>query len=199
VFTGIIECIGEIIAIVQDSGNIHYTVKSPFTAQLKLDQSIAHDGVCLTVTGLVEDKNYTVTAIAETLSKTTLSQWAINKKINLERSMLMNGRLDGHIVQGHVDTIIPCIAIVEERGSWRYRFAIDKKYTGLIIDKGSVCINGVSLTICNPSLETFEVCVIPYTYENTNFHQLRESQYVNIEFDILGKYIQRNISLNNLR
>jgi riboflavin synthase len=174
--------------------NISYVVRAAMTPELKVDQSLAHDGVCLTVER-INDHQYQVTAIEETIRKTNLVEWVVGKKVNLERCMQMNGRLDGHIVQGHVDCTAVCIAVDTLAGSWEYRFEFDSAFAALIIEKGSVAVNGTSLTCFNVSDRAFTVAIIPYTYEHTSIHQLKFGDKVNIEFDILGKYVQRTIAL----
>lgn len=194
-FSGIIEGLAEIVAIDKDRNNVHLTLRCPFAGELVIDQSVAHNGVCLTVVRQ-EGDTYTVTAIDETLKRSNLGLLKVGDKVNVERSMLMNGRLDGHIVQGHVDETAECIAIEQAEGSYvytfRYKLDIDMARRGYCtVDKGSVAVNGVSLTVCEPTDNTFKVCIIPFTYEHTNFHTLRVSSLVNIEFDILGKYLSR--------
>jgi riboflavin synthase len=193
-FTGIIEQMGVVESIVHKGTNISYVVRAAMTPELKVDQSLAHDGVCLTVER-INDHQYQVTAIEETIRKTNLLDWVVGKKINLERCMQMNGRLDGHIVQGHVDCTAVCIAVDTLAGSWEYRFEFDSAFAALIIEKGSVAVNGTSLTCFNVSDRAFTVAIIPYTYEHTSIHQLKFGDKVNIEFDILGKYVQRTIAL----
>lgn len=187
-FTGIIEQLGLVKAIEMEEGNIHFTISAPFTNELKIDQSVAHNGVCLTVVALSEG-NYTVTAIQETLDKTNLGNWEVGTKVNLERCMQMNGRLDGHIVQGHVDTTAKCISIEDQNGSWKYTFQHDPEQT--TVEKGSVTVNGVSLTVVDSLQDRFSVCIIPFTHEHTNFHQLNVNDTVNLEFDIIGKYVAK--------
>lgn len=193
-FTGIIEAIGKIESIENENGNAHFTIQSPISHLLKTDQSIAHNGVCLTVTS-VNDNTHTVTAIAETLEKTNLRNWNENDNVNLERCMQMNGRLDGHIVQGHVDTTAVCLNVEQKDGSREFTFKIDEKFATLIIEKGSITVNGISLTCFNVTNNTFTVAIIPYTFEHTNIHNVTEGHIVNIEFDIIGKYLQRHLSL----
>jgi riboflavin synthase len=193
-FTGIIEQMGVVESIVHKGTNISYVVRAAMTPELKVDQSLAHDGVCLTVER-INDHQYQVTAIEETIRKTNLVEWVVVKKVNLERCMQMNGRLDGHIVQGHVDCTAVCIAVDTLAGSWEYRFEFDSAFAALIIEKGSVAVNGTSLTCFNVSDRAFTVAIIPYTYEHTSIHQLKFGDKVNIEFDILGKYVQRTIAL----
>jgi riboflavin synthase len=198
-FSGIVEEAATIIALKKENGNLHLTLTCSFVHELKIDQSIAHNGVCLTVVSL-KDNTYTVTAIKETLERSNLGLLKVGDKVNLERSMLMNGRLDGHIVQGHVDETAKCIAVNEADGSWYYTFeyAFDKKMAQkgyLTVDKGSVTVNGVSLTVCAPTENTFQAAVIPYTHEHTNFHQIKAGSTVNIEFDIIGKYISRLLAV----
>jgi riboflavin synthase len=192
-FTGIIEVIGEVVSLTRDQGNMHITVKSNFCSELKIDQSLAHNGVCLTVVNLNED-NYTVTAIQETLDKSNLGNLKVGDKINLERAMLLGDRLDGHIVQGHVDQIAKCTKIDELEGSWFYTFEYDGKLQNLTIEKGSITINGVSLTVVNSKKNSFGVAIIPYTYENTNFHKFKVGDLVNLEFDVIGKYVAKLLS-----
>lgn len=194
-FSGIIEGLAEIVAIDKDRNNVHLTLRCPFASELVIDQSVAHNGVCLTAVRQ-EGDTYTVTAIDETLKRSNLGLLKVGDKVNVERSMLMNGRLDGHIVQGHVDETAECIAIEQAEGSYvytfRYKLDIDMARRGYCtVDKGSVAVNGVSLTVCEPTDNTFKVCIIPFTYEHTNFHTLRVGSLVNIEFDILGKYLSR--------
>ncbi|MFN4971594.1 MAG: riboflavin synthase [Bacteroidota bacterium] len=192
-FTGIIECIGKITAIVEQDSNIHFTIQSPISSLLHIDQSVAHDGVCLTVTHVHED-THQVTAIAETLRMTALNTWKIGTEINIERCMPANGRFDGHIVQGHVDTIATSTEIENAQGSWYFTFGYDsKRHENLIVHKGSVCINGISLTVSHVGENWFKVAIIPYTYEHTNIHRIQKGSTVNIEFDIIGKYIAQNL------
>jgi len=187
-FTGIIEQLGTIQRIQKEGENVHFTVKSPFTNELKVDQSVAHNGTCLTVVEINGD-DYVVTAIKETLDKTCLGQWEVGTKVNLERCMQMNGRLDGHIVQGHVDATATCVSIEQQDGSWKFTF----EYTTdqVTVEKGSITVNGVSLTVVDSKDNGFSVCIIPYTYEHTNFHQLKIGDKVNLEFDIIGKYVAK--------
>jgi riboflavin synthase len=188
-FTGIIETLGEITNIRKEQTNVHYTIASSLAPELKIDQSVAHNGVCLTVVEK-SDKDYVVTAIDETLQRTNLSDWEIGKKVNIERCTQLNGRLDGHIVQGHVDTTGICKDISNEDGSWKFTIGFDaSKEEYLTVEKGSICINGVSLTVVDSGLDFFSVAIIPYTYEHTNFHQLQIGDKVNLEFDIIGKYL----------
>ena len=197
-FSGIIEEAAVVVALRKEQENLHLTMTCSFVDELKIDQSVAHNGVCLTVVELT-DKTYTVTAIKETLDRTNLGVLAVGSKVNLERSMLMNGRLDGHIVQGHVDQTAVCTEVKEADGSWYFTFAYDfdnemAKRGYMTVDKGSVTVNGVSLTVCNPTDNSFQVAIIPYTYEHTNFHQIQVGSVVNIEFDIIGKYVSRMMS-----
>ncbi len=187
-FTGIIEQLGEIRQITKEKDNIHFTLFSPFTSELKIDQSVAHNGTCLTVVAIQGDL-YTVTAILETLNKTNLGSWKVGTKVNLERCLQMNGRLDGHIVQGHVDTVAKCIAIEDQNGSWKFTFEYLAEQ--ITVEKGSITINGVSLTVVDSMAKSFSVCIIPFTYEHTNFHQLKVNDLVNLEFDIIGKYVAK--------
>jgi len=187
-FTGIIEEIGSVKAISREAGNIHFTIAAKMTKELKVDQSVAHNGCCLTVVA-IHDECYQVTAIQETLDKTNLNHWEIGTKVNLERCLVMNGRLDGHIVQGHVDTIATCTHYEEQNGSWKYTFQY--KDEQLTVEKGSVTINGTSLTVVDSQEKGFSVCIIPYTFENTNFKNLKTGDIVNLEFDIIGKYVAK--------
>jgi len=193
-FTGIIERIGVVKNINYEKENVHFTIASSFTNELKIDQSVSHDGCCLTVVDLANDE-YIVTAIKETINKTNLSGWKIGTKVNLERCTKMNGRLDGHIVQGHVDTTGTCLNIEDENGSWKYTFKYNSK--DVTVEKGSITINGISLTVLNSKENCFSVCIIPYTYENTNIHQIKAGDLVNLEFDIIGKYIAKLIDKRN--
>lgn len=187
-FTGIIEQLGEIRQIANEQDNIHFTLFSPFTSELKIDQSVAHNGTCLTVVDIQGDF-YIVTAIQETLNKTNLGSWQVGTKVNLERCMQMNGRLDGHIVQGHVDTVAKCTSIEDQNGSWKFTF--EYLTDQVTVEKGSITINGVSLTVVDSKSKSFSVCIIPFTYEHTNFHQLQVNDLVNLEFDIIGKYVAK--------
>jgi riboflavin synthase len=175
----------------QEGGNVHFTIQSNMSNELKIDQSVAHNGCCLTVVALSPDQ-HVVTAIHETLQKTNLGSWIVGSKINLERCMSLNGRLDGHIVQGHVDGLAKCVSITDEDGSWRYRFDYQSEF--VTVEKGSVTINGTSLTVVDSEDQSFAVCIIPYTYEHTNFHTLSVGDEVNLEFDIIGKYVARLMS-----
>lgn len=189
-FTGIIEAIGVVTAIRQEGQSVHVVLESPISDQLKVDQSVSHDGVCLTVVA-VEGRSHAVTAVAETLQRTRVGLWRAGTIVNLERSMRMGDRVDGHVVQGHVDAVAKCISVAEEGGSWRFQFS-DPSIDGLLlVDKGSVCLNGVSLTVIQPKDGSFEVAIIPYTWEHTNFRYIRPGDPVNIEFDILGKYVNQ--------
>jgi riboflavin synthase len=194
-FSGIIEEAAVVTNLKQEQDNLHITLKCSFTGELKIDQSVSHNGVCLTVVD-IQGEEYTVTAIKETLERSNLGGLKIGSQVNLERSMLMNGRLDGHIVQGHVDQTAVCKKRTEANGSFYYLFEYqaDKEMAKrgyFTVDKGSVTVNGVSLTVCNPTENTFEVAIIPYTFENTNFNQIEVGTIVNLEFDIIGKYIAR--------
>lgn len=187
-FTGIIEQLGTVTDIVRENDNVHFTFEAAMTPELKIDQSVAHNGCCLTVVKIFDHK-YVVTAIRETLDKTNLGSWVVGSKVNLERCMVMNGRLDGHIVQGHVDTIGRCVGVEDQNGSWKFTF----EYSGDFptVEKGSITVNGTSLTVVDSTERSFAVCIIPYTYEFTNFHQLKVGDEVNLEFDIIGKYVAR--------
>lgn len=189
-FTGIIETLGKVIDLKKEAENLHLTIKAPFTPELKIDQSIAHNGVCLTVVNISED-TYIVTAIKETLDKTNLSQLKTGDAVNLERCIPVNGRLDGHIVQGHVDQTAICRKIEDTKGSWKFTFQFDDSTGNITVEKGSVSINGVSLTVMNSVADEFSVAIIPYTYEHTNFKYIKEGTIVNIEFDIIGKYVAK--------
>jgi riboflavin synthase len=193
-FTGIIEKIGTITDIVFSEKNISFWIKSPISDELSIDQSVAHNGVCLTVEEIIEGK-HRVTAIQETLNKTNLKQWKKNSFINLERCLAMNGRLDGHLVQGHVDSVATCLEIVEKQGSWEYTFEFDPQFASLIIEKGSITVNGISLTLFDVTNQSFRVAIIPYTYEHTNMKHLTLGDEVNVEFDLIGKYINRMMEL----
>ncbi|SJZ89831.1 riboflavin synthase alpha chain [Segatella oulorum] len=199
-FSGIIEEMATVVAIEQEQDNMHFTLRCSFAQDLKIDQSVAHNGVCLTVVRISGD-TYTVTAMKETLIRSNLQQLKVGDKVNIERSMLMNGRLDGHIVQGHVDETATCIAVRDANGSTYYTFeyAANRELAQrgyFTVDKGSVTVNGVSLTVCEPTANTFTVAIIPYTKEHTNFCDMHKGSLVNIEFDILGKYIARLQSLS---
>ncbi|TXE08329.1 riboflavin synthase [Gelidibacter salicanalis] len=189
-FTGIIEDLGVITNLEQDQDNLHLTVKSNITPELKIDQSVAHNGVCLTVTSL-NNLEYTVTAIRETLLKTNLGDLTVNDEVNLERAMKLGDRLDGHIVQGHVDQTAICKSVEFQNGSWLFTFTYDPALTNMTIEKGSITVNGVSLTVVNSKKNEFSVAIIPYTYEHTTFKLFKENTVVNLEFDVLGKYIKR--------
>lgn len=191
-FTGIVETLGVVKALENENSNLHITLESDITDQLKIDQSVAHNGVCLTVVK-IDDRHYTVTAIKETLDKSNLHQLAIGNKVNLERCMEFGGRIDGHIVQGHVDTTGKIISIDNQNGSWVYTIEYDQEYGNLVIDKGSITVNGTSLTVVDPAIGKFSVAIIPYTYDHTIFHQLEVGSIVNLEFDILGKYISAHL------
>jgi len=194
-FTGIIEDLGKVTNLVQDLDNLHISIKSKITHELKIDQSLAHNGVCLTVIN-IKDNEYTVTAIRETLDKSNLGDLKNNDSINLERALKLGNRLDGHIVQGHVDQTASCIDIKETNGSWLYTFKYDKNSGNVTIEKGSITINGVSLTVVDSKADTFSVAIIPYTYVHTNFNSFKINTVVNLEFDVIGKYVAK---LNELR
>ena len=189
-FSGIVETTARVAAIREEGGNRHFTLECPFTDELKIDQSIAHNGVCLTVVS-IEDDRYTTTAIRETLLKSNLGGLRVGDPVNLERSMRPDALLDGHIVQGHVDQTARCTAIDEEDGSWYFAFEYDPSQGNVTVEKGSVAVNGVSLTVVDSREGAFRVAIIPYTYEHTNFHALKVGSTVNLEFDIVGKYIAR--------
>ena len=189
-FTGIIEDFGTITQIEKERENVHISLESKITPELKIDQSVAHNGVCLTVVK-VDGNRYTVTAIKETIDKTNLSEWQVGDKVNLERAMQLGARLDGHIVQGHVDQIGQCTSVKEEGGSWVFDFEYDPGLKNITIEKGSITINGTSLTVVNSGINSFSVAIIPYTYEHTNFHTFKKGTLVNLEFDVVGKYITK--------
>lgn len=189
-FTGIIETLGTITSLQKEGENIHVTIQSSITNELKIDQSVAHNGVCLTVVN-IENDNYTVTAIKETIEKTNLGEWNEGDMVNLERAMKLGDRLDGHIVQGHVDQTAICKNIEEANGSWYFTFEYDKSLNNITIEKGSITINGTSLTVVNSKLNEFSVAIIPYTYEHTNFNSFKTGTKVNLEFDVIGKYVKR--------
>ncbi|MDC0099737.1 MAG: riboflavin synthase [Crocinitomicaceae bacterium] len=187
-FTGIIEGLGIVKTIEKEGENIHFTIDADFTDELKIDQSVAHNGCCLTVVE-INNREYVVTAILETLEKTNLGQWDVGTKVNLERCMIMNGRLDGHIVQGHVDTTATCANIEDQDGSYKFSFEYDS--ADVTVEKGSVTVNGTSLTVVDSKDKGFSVCIIPFTWEHTNFHQLKIGDQINLEFDIIGKYVAK--------
>ncbi len=193
-FTGIIETLGSVKNIEKEGANIHYTIESEITPELKIDQSVAHNGVCLTVVA-IKEKEYTVTAIQETLEKTNLKDLEIGTVVNLERAMKLGARLDGHIVQGHVDQTGICTNIQQEDGSWIFTFSYDSNKNNITIEKGSITISGTSLTVVNSKDNEFSVAIIPYTYEHTNFHTFKINTSVNLEFDVIGKYVARLLKL----
>ncbi len=189
-FTGIIETLGKITKIEKEQDNLHITVNSEITSELKIDQSVAHNGICLTVVA-IENDSYTVTAINETIKKTNIGSWQTGESINLERAMKLGDRLDGHIVQGHVDQTATCKNIENENGSWIFTFEYDKSLNNITIEKGSITINGTSLTVVNSKENEFSVAIIPYTFEHTNFKYFKTGTIVNLEFDVIGKYVKR--------
>jgi len=189
-FTGIIETLGIIKKITKDKENLHITIQSEITNELKIDQSVAHNGICLTVVA-IDEQLYTVTAIQETILKTNIANWNVDDIVNLERAMKLGDRLDGHLVQGHVDQTGVCLAVTEQEGSWKFTFEYDKDLGNLTIEKGSITINGVSLTVVDSSTDSFSVAIIPYTYEHTNFKNIKKETIVNLEFDVVGKYIKK--------
>ena len=195
-FTGIIETLGIISDIKKDQGNVHLTIQTNITNELKIDQSVAHNGVCLTVVEIFDNK-HVVTAIQETINKTTLGLWQIGDKVNIERAMKLGDRLDGHIVQGHVDQTAVCTSIQEKSGSWEFTFEYDSALNNITIEKGSITVNGTSLTVVNSAKNSFSVAIIPYTYEHTIFHTFEIGTKVNLEFDVVGKYIARMYELRN--
>ncbi len=199
-FSGIVEEFATVVAIEKEQENMHFTLTCSFVDELKIDQSVAHNGVCLTVVKIFDGK-YVVTAMKETLMKSNLGLLKVGDKVNVERSMMMNGRLDGHIVQGHVDQTAECVEKIDQQGSYTFTFkyTFDREMAKkgyMTVDKGSVTVNGVSLTVCNSQDDSFQVNIIPYTYEHTNFHQIEVGTKVNLEFDIIGKYIARIQSFN---
>jgi riboflavin synthase len=189
-FTGIIETLGVVQEVKKEQDNIHITIDSPVAAELKIDQSVAHNGICLTVVA-IEGHHYTVTAIGETIKKTNISNWGVGDSVNLERAMKLGDRLDGHIVQGHVDQIGTCVSVQETNGSWFYTFEYDSALQNITIEKGSITVNGVSLTVVDSGKSNFSVAIIPYTYEHTNFNSFVVGTKVNLEFDVIGKYVSR--------
>lgn len=198
-FSGIVEETARVVGIEQDRDNVHLTLSCSFVDELKIDQSVAHNGVCLTVVRL-QDDTYTVTAMRETLMRSNIGLLTVGDEVNVERSMMMNGRLDGHIVQGHVDQTARCMSVEDQDGSYQFTFHYETSSEMVrrgyyCVDKGSITVNGVSLTVCRPTEDTFQVCIIPYTYENTNFHNIKPGTVVNLEFDIIGKYLARMNSL----
>ncbi|MDR6299758.1 riboflavin synthase [Mesonia maritima] len=195
-FTGIVEEIGKVIELNREGENLHLTIAADFTSELKIDQSVAHNGVCLTVVE-IQDNSFTVTAIDETLQKTNLGKLKLKDSINLERGMKMNARLDGHIVQGHVDQTAICKKIEKKDGSYIFTFSYDESLQNVTIEKGSITVNGVSLTVVNSKLNEFSVAIIPYTYEHTTFQFLKEGDTVNLEFDVIGKYVKRLLEVQN--
>ena len=191
-FTGIIEQTSQVVKIEQEGTNFHFTLRCPLADEVQIDQSFAHDGCCLTVVALdKEKKEYVVTAMKETMDRTNLSQWKPGTEVNVERSMRMDGRFDGHIVQGHVDKTAKCVNIIDENGSWRYFFEYETDKESITVPKGSISVNGVSLTVVDSKVGMFSGSIIPYTYEHTNFHSFQVGTIVNIEFDVFGKYVQR--------
>ena len=189
-FTGIIETLGIVKDIVKEEENLHLTFTSSITNELKIDQSVAHNGVCLTVVG-IENDNYTVTAIKETIDKTNVGDWKINDMVNLERAMKLGDRLDGHIVQGHVDQVGLCKSVEETDGSWKFTFEYDAALSNITIEKGSITVNGVSLTVVDSKINEFSVAIIPYTFEHTNFKSFKIGTKINLEFDVIGKYVAK--------
>ena len=199
-FSGIVEECAKVVGIVKEQENLHLTLQCSFVDELKIDQSVSHNGVCLTVVS-IQDGTYTVTAMKETIERSNLGLLQPGDAVNVERSMMMNGRLDGHIVQGHVDQTAVCTQVEDAEGSWYYTFKYDfdkemARRGYFTVDKGSVTVNGVSLTVCNPTADTFQVAIIPYTHDNTNFNAISEGSVVNIEFDIIGKYMARMVALS---
>lgn len=195
-FTGIVEAMAVVAAVEREKGNIHFTLETPIAKEVKIDQSMSHDGVCLTIVKVMPEKNqYVVTAIQETLDKTCLIEWKPGYEVNIERSMRMESRFDGHIVQGHVDQTAVCLKVEETDGSWKYTFEYSPEKGNYTVEKGSISVNGVSLTVVDSGPSTFSVAIIPYTYQVTNFHNFKPGTIVNIEFDVIGKYIQKLFKL----
>ncbi len=195
-FTGIIETLGKVEKLEKEGGNLHITISSDITSELKIDQSVAHNGVCLTVVSLRDDQ-YTVTAIEETLNKTNLDELTLENEVNLERAMVLGARLDGHIVQGHVDQTAVCASIEQKDGSWVFTFTYDTDLNNVTIEKGSITVDGVSLTVVDSQKDHFSVAIIPYTYEHTRFHTYKVGTTVNLEFDVVGKYVSRLLELRD--
>ncbi|MDX5396007.1 MAG: riboflavin synthase [Hymenobacteraceae bacterium] len=196
-FTGIIETLGQVKQVQQEGSNVHFTLTSPFTHELKIDQSVAHNGVCLTVVK-IEGDAYTVTAIDETLKKTNLGRLREGDLVNLERCMPANGRFDGHVVQGHVDQVATCVSVEEQNGSWIFTFQYDSSSGNITVEKGSITVNGISLTVVNSQKDRFSVAIIPYTYQHTNLHTIKLGDTVNLEFDIIGKYVAKMLEIRGL-
>jgi riboflavin synthase len=197
-FTGIIEDIGVISNLKEELDNLHITIKSTITPELKIDQSVSHNGVCLTIVG-ISNNEYTVTAIKETLDKTNLGTLKISDKVNLERAMKLGDRLDGHMVQGHVDQTAICTHVEDANGSWIFTFNYDSSFNNITIEKGSITINGTSLTVVNSKKDSFSVAIIPYTYHHTNFNTFKKGTIVNLEFDVLGKYVAKLLELGKIK
>ncbi|PSL47468.1 riboflavin synthase alpha chain [Chitinophaga niastensis] len=195
-FTGIIETLAEVVSTRKEGGNLVITIQTALAGELKIDQSVAHNGVCLTVTN-IQGNTYETVAVAETLQKTNLGQLSPTQYVNLERAMVFNGRIDGHLVQGHIDSVGECISCQEQSGSWLYRFRYPKEFAALIVEKGSICMNGISLTVFDVTANEFSVAIIPYTYEHTNVSKIKPGYLVNLEFDILGKYVARQLAVRN--
>ncbi|MFN0176724.1 MAG: riboflavin synthase [Saprospiraceae bacterium] len=193
-FTGIIETLGKVKTLENDRSNVHFIIESSISKELKIDQSLSHNGACLTVVQVGTDW-HRVTAVEETLRRTNLSDWKPGTLVNLERCLPIGGRLDGHMVQGHVDDVVECTNVLETGGSWKFSFRFRAEHGGLLVDKGSVCLNGVSLTVVAPHQDLFSVAIIPYTWEHTNFKNLAPGDKVNVEFDILGKYVARQMEV----
>jgi riboflavin synthase len=193
-FTGIVEATGKIVEILENGTNKTFWVESPLSAEFKIDQSVSHSGVCLTVEE-VKGSMHRVTAIEETLEKTNLAQWTTGSVVNIERCLPFNGRLDGHFVQGHVDSTGICLHKTDKQGSWEFEIGFPEQFAALVIEKGSISLNGISLTIFNVTRNSFTVAIIPYTYDNTDIHSVNEGSVINLEFDLIGKYILRKLSL----
>lgn len=193
-FTGIVKSLGQVVSLTSEGGNVHVEIRSDISGELSVDQSVAHDGVCLTVTELGAG-THTVTAVRETMNRTTLGEWTPGRPVNLELAMRADALLDGHLVQGHVDATAECTDVRDEDGSWAYRFRFEPGPERVLVDKGSVCVNGISLTVVEPTRDTFGVAIIPYTYEHTTFKELQVGNRVNLEFDIIGKYVLRYAQL----
>ena len=193
-FTGIIETVGIVKDVISNGFNKTFWIESPISAELKVDQSISHSGVCLTIEE-IKERSHRVTAISETLQKTTLGAWQTGTMVNIERSLLLNSRLDGHFVQGHVDATGTCLSVIEKKGSWEFEFEFPKKFAELVIEKGSICVNGISLTAFNVKKKAFTVAIIPFTFEHTNIRDVKPGDSVNLEFDMIGKYLQRRLTM----
>lgn len=197
-FSGIVEQTGVVKSIVKEGDNVHFMIEAVMTPELKIDQSVAHNGACLTVVGF-ENNSYKVTAIQETMKRTNLGKLKVGDEVNLERCLRLNDRLDGHMVQGHVDTVAVCVGVDDLNGSWKFSFEYEEGPDRITVPKGSICVNGVSLTVVDSGISSFSVCIIPYTFEHTNFKHLKPGGSVNIEFDVIGKYVMKYLTFTNLQ